>query len=164
MVVEREKRIDEILLEKEILRENIEKLKLDVENEQKRQIEKKELFVEDLDAQVEEKETLSRKAKDDPKKTDKLRVEMLWDDRVRERNELAKKLSKWSFEPTDNIMIGVKYIKFNQNGRINQKKKLPRIKVYIIYQIFILQNRIFVEEERNGIRKQIWSDTNNHHK
>ena len=120
MVTEREKRIDEILLEKEILRENIEKLKLDVENEQKRQIEKKELFVEDLDAQVEEKETLSRKAKDDPKKTDKLRVEMLWDDRVRERNELAKKLSKWSFEPTDNIMIGVKYIKFNQNGRIKQ--------------------------------------------
>ena len=120
MVVEREKRIDEILLEKEILRENIEKLKLDVENEQKRQIEKKELFVEDLDAQVEEKETLSKTAKDDPKKTDKLRVEMLWDDRVRERNELAKKLSKWSFEPTDNIMIGVKYIKFNQNGRINQ--------------------------------------------
>ena len=120
MVVEREKRIDEILLEKEILRENIEKLKLDVENEQKRQIEKKELFVEDLDAQVEEKETLSRKAKDDPKKTDKLRVEMLWDDRVRERNELAKKLSKWSFEPTDNTMIGVKYIKFNQNGRIKQ--------------------------------------------
>ena len=122
MVVEREKRIDEILLEKEILRENIEKLKLDVENEQKRQIEKKELFVEDLDAQVEEKETLSKKAKDDPKKTDKLRVEMLWDDRVRERNELAKKLSKWKFEPTDNIMIGVKYIKFNQNGRINQNK------------------------------------------
>ena len=124
MVVEREKRIDEILLEKEILRENIEKLKLDVENEQKRQIEKKELFVEDLDAQVEEKETLSKKAKDDPKKTDKLRVEMLWDDRVRERNELAKKLSKWSFESTDNTMIGVKYIKFNQNGRIKQNKIL----------------------------------------
>ena len=113
MVTEREKRIDEILLEKEILRENIEKLKLDVENEQKRQIEKKELFVEDLDAQVEEKETLSRKTKDDPKKTDKLRVEMLWDDRVRERNELAKKLSKWSFESTDNTMIGVKYFKSN---------------------------------------------------
>ena len=116
MVTEREKRIDEILLEKEILRENIEKLKLDVENEQKRQIEKKELFVEDLDAQVEEKETLSRKAKDDPKKTDKLRVEMLWDDRVRERNELAKKLSKWSFESTDTTMIGVKYLEFNWNG------------------------------------------------
>ena len=113
MVTEREKRIEEILLEKEILRENIEKLKLDVENEQKRQIEKKELFVEDLDAQVEEKETLSRKGKDDPKKTDKLRVEMLWDDRVRERNELAKKLSKWSFESTDNTMIGVKYFKSN---------------------------------------------------
>ena len=113
MVTEREKRIDEILLEKEILRENIEKLKLDVENEQKRQIEKKELFVEDLDAQVEEKETLSKKGKDDPKKTDKLRVEMLWDDRVRERNELAKKLSKWSFESKDNTMIGVKYIKSN---------------------------------------------------
>ena len=113
MVTEREKRIDEILLEKEILRENIEKLKLDVENEQKRQIEKKELFVEDLDAQVEENKTLSRKAKDDPKKTDKLRVEMLWDDRVRERNEMAKKLSKWSFESTDNTMIGVKNIKSN---------------------------------------------------
>ena len=116
MVVEREKRIDEILLEKEILRENIEKLQLDVENEQKRQIEKKELFVEDLDAQVEEKETLSRKAKDDPKKTDKLRVEMLWDDRVRERNELAKKLSKWSFESTDTTMIGVTHFEFNRNG------------------------------------------------
>ena len=121
-ISEKEKRVDEILLEKKILQENIEKLNIDVENEQKRQIEKKELFVEDLDAQVEEKETLSRKAKDDPKKTDKLRVEMLWDDRVRERNELAKKLSKWSFEPTDNTMIGVKYIKFNQNGRINQNK------------------------------------------
>ena len=48
MVTEREKRIDEILLEKEILRENIEKLKLDVENEQKRQIEKKELFLDAL--------------------------------------------------------------------------------------------------------------------
>ena len=123
MVTEREKRIDEILLEKEILRENIEKLKLDVENEQKRQIEKKELFVEDLDAQVEEKETLSRKAKDDPKKTDKLRVEMLWDDRVRERNELAKKLSKWSFESTDTTMIGVKYFEFNRNGISYTNKK-----------------------------------------
>ena len=134
MVVEREKRIDEILLEKEILRENIEKLKLDVENEQKRQIEKKELFVEDLDAQVEEKETLSKKAKDDPKKTDKLRVEMLWDDRVRERNELAKKLSKWSFEPTDNTMIGVKYIKIGRNGIIIQNKNIKHRELrYILY-------------------------------
>ena len=125
-------------MEKEILRENIEKLKLDVENEQKRQIEKKELFVEDLDAQVEEKETLSKKAKDDPKKTDKLRVEMLWDDRVRERNELAKKLSKWSFEPTDNIMIGVKYIKFNQNGRIHQNNiENYQELVYILFILFL---------------------------
>ena len=136
MFTEREKRIDEILLEKEILRENIEKLKLDVENEQKRQIEKKELFVEDLDAQVEEKETLSRKAKDDPKKTDKLRVEMLWDDRVRERNELAKKLSKWSFESTDTTMIGVKYFEFSWNG-IHYPNKTLRIKSCFIYLPFI---------------------------
>ena len=139
MVTEREKRIDEILLEKEILRENIEKLKLDVENEQKRQIEKKELFVEDLDAQVEEKETLSRKGKDDPKKTDKLRVEMLWDDRVRERNELAKKLSKWSFESTDTTMIGVKYFEFSWNGihYPNNIWKTLRIKSCFIYLPFI---------------------------
>merc|ERR1739848_30773 len=98
---EKEKRVDEILLEKKILQENIEKLNIDVENEQKRQIEKKEMFVEDLDAQIEEKDKLSKKEKGDEKKSDRLRVEMLWDQRVRDKNELAQRLSKWTFDSTD---------------------------------------------------------------
>jgi len=98
---EKEKRIDEITLEKEILRENIEKMNTDIINEQKKQIEKKEMFVEDLDAQIEEKDRLSTKQNEDQKKTEKLRVEMLWDQRVRDKNELANRLSKWSFDPSD---------------------------------------------------------------
>ncbi len=105
--LEKEKRIDEILLEKEIIRENIEKLKIDVENIQKKEIEKREMFVEDLDAQIEEKDKLAETGKQDPKSNDRLRVEMIWDQRVRDKNELAKKLSKWSFEPTDTPVITV---------------------------------------------------------
>merc|ERR1712150_179372 len=93
---EKEKRIDEITLEKVILRENIEKLNTDIENERKLQIEKKEMFVEDLDTQIEEKEKLSKKGTEDQKKSERLRVEMLWDQKVRDRNELANRLSKWS--------------------------------------------------------------------
>jgi len=98
---EKEKRINEITLEKEVLRENIEKMNADIINEQKKQIEKKEMFVEDLDAQIEEKDRLSTKQNEDQKKTEKLRVEMLWDQRVRDKNELANRLSKWSFDPSD---------------------------------------------------------------
>ena len=106
-LTEKEKRIDEITLEKEILRENIEKLNADIINEQKKQIEKKEMFVEDLDAQIEEKDRLSTKQNEDQKKTEKLRVEMLWDQRVRDKNELANRLSKWSFDPSDTAVSAV---------------------------------------------------------
>ena len=106
-LTEKEKRIDEITLEKEILRENIEKMNADIINEQKKQIEKKEMFVEDLDAQIEEKDRLSTKQNEDQKKTEKLRVEMLWDQRVRDKNELANRLSKWSFDPSDTAVSAV---------------------------------------------------------
>ena len=106
-LTEKEKRIDEISLEKEILRENIEKMNADIINEQKKQIEKKEMFVEDLDAQIEEKDKLSKKKNEDQKKTEKLRVEMLWDQRVRDKNELANRLSKWSFDPSDTAVSAV---------------------------------------------------------
>ena len=106
-LAEKEKRIDEITLEKEILRENIEKMNADIINEQKKQIEKKEMFVEDLDAQIEEKDRLSTKQNEDQKKTEKLRVEMLWDQRVRDKNELANRLSKWSFDPSDTAVSAV---------------------------------------------------------
>ena len=76
-------------------------------NEQKKQIEKKEMFVEDLDAQIEEKDRLSTKQNEDQKKTEKLRVEMLWDQRVRDKNELANRLSKWSFDPSDTAVSAV---------------------------------------------------------
>ena len=108
---EKEKRIDEITLEKEILRENIEKMNADIINEQKKQIEKKEMFVEDLDAQIEEKDRLSTKQNEDQKKTEKLRVEMLWDQRVRDKNELANRLSKWSFDPSDTAVSAVIWAK-----------------------------------------------------
>ena len=106
-LTEKEKRIEEITLEKEILRENIEKMNADIINEQKKQIEKKEMFVEDLDAQIEEKDRLSTKQNEDQKKTEKLRVEMLWDQRVRDKNELANRLSKWSFDPSDTAVSAV---------------------------------------------------------
>ena len=96
-LTEKEKRKDEILLEKEILREGIEKLKIDVENEQKKEIEKRKLFVEDLDAQIEEKDKHDQNMKRESLLNDKLRIEMMWDQRTRDRNELAQKLSKWSF-------------------------------------------------------------------
>ena len=105
--LEKEKRIDEITLEKQILRENIEKLNTDIENERKMQIEKKEMFVEDLDTQVEEKGKLSEKGNEDQKKSERLRVEMLWDQTVRDKNELASRLSKWSFDPSDTTMTAV---------------------------------------------------------
>lgn len=104
---EKEKRIDEITLEKQILKENIEKLNTDIVNEQKKQIEKKEMFVEDLDAQIEEKDLLSKTKNEDKMKSDKLRVEMLWDQRVRDKNELANRLSKWSFDPSDTTISSV---------------------------------------------------------
>ena len=94
-------------MEKEIIRENIEKLKIDVENEQKKEIEKREMFVEDLDAQIVEKDKLVEKGKQEPKDHERLRVEMIWDQRTRDKNELAKQLSKWSFEPTDASVITV---------------------------------------------------------
>ena len=94
-------------MEKEILRENIEKLNTDIINEQKKQIEKKEMFVEDLDAQIEEKDRLSKTNKEDEKKSERLRVEMLWDQRVRDKNELANRLSKWSFDPSDTTVSAV---------------------------------------------------------
>ena len=109
-ISEKEKRVDEILLEKKILQENIEKLNIDVENEQKRQIEKKEMFVEDLDAQIEEKGKLSTKEKGDEKKSDRLRVEMLWDQRVRDKNEMAQRLSKWTFDSTDQTVTAVRLV------------------------------------------------------
>ena len=90
-----------------ILEENIEKLKLDIEKEQKKEIEKREMFVEDLDAQIEEKNKLVGTEKPDGRINDKLRVEMIWDQRVRDKNELAKQLSKWSFETTDTSVITV---------------------------------------------------------
>ena len=89
------------------MRENIEKLNIDVENEQKRQIKEKEMFVEDLDAQIEEKTKLTPKDIEDQKKSDRLRVEMLWDQKTRDKNELAKKLSQWSFDPTDTTVTAV---------------------------------------------------------
>ena len=104
---EKEKRIDEITLEKQILKENIEKLNTDIINEQKKQIEKKEMFVEDLDTQIEEKDRLSKTKSEDEKKSDRLRVEMLWDQRVRDKNELANRLSKWSFDPSDTTISSV---------------------------------------------------------
>jgi len=82
-------------------------LKIDVENEQKKEIEKREMFVEDLDAQIEEKDKLVEKGTHEPKINERLRVEMIWDQRVRDKNELAKNLSKWSFEPTDTSVITV---------------------------------------------------------
>ena len=89
------------------MRENIEKLNTDIENERKMQIEKKEMFVEDLDTQVEEKGKLSEKGNEDQKKSERLRVEMLWDQTVRDKNELASRLSKWSFDPSDTTMTAV---------------------------------------------------------
>ena len=79
----------------------------DIINEQKKQIEKKEMFVEDLDTQIEEKDRLSKTKSEDEKKSDRLRVEMLWDQRVRDKNELANRLSKWSFDPSDTTISSV---------------------------------------------------------
>ena len=106
---EKEKRKEEVLLEKQILKEGIDKLKVDVENEEKKEIEKRTMFVEDLDKQVEEKaqkEKIAKDQKDIPEK-DRMKLEMLWDQRVRDRNELANKLSKWSFSPSDSSVITV---------------------------------------------------------
>ena len=58
-------------------------------------------------AQIEEKDRLSTKQNEDQKKTEKLRVEMLWDQRVRDKNELANRLSKWSFDPSDTAVSAV---------------------------------------------------------
>ena len=129
-ILEKEKRVDEILLEKKILQENIEKLNVDVENEQKRQIEKKEMFVEDLDAQIEEKGKLSTKEKGDQKKSEQLRVEMLWDQRVRDKNEMAQRLSKWSFDSTDTTVTAVILAPFYSN--INSKNGIFKCNRFLV--------------------------------
>ena len=108
---EKEKRKEEVLLDKQILKESIDKLKVDVENEEKKDIEKRTMFVEDLDKQVEEKMQKEKMAKDQkamPEK-DRMRLEMMWDQRVRDRNELATKLSKWSFSQSDSSVITVRH-------------------------------------------------------
>ena len=90
------------------MREGVEKLKVDVENEQKKEIEKKTIFIEDLDAQIEEKDKQAETRKRETVLKDKLKIEMMWDQRVRNKNELAQKLSKWSFSPIDTPVITVR--------------------------------------------------------
>ena len=79
------------------------------------------MFVEDLDAQIEQKDKLSNKKEEgDNKKSDRLRVEMLWDQRVRDKNELAQRLSKWSFDSTDAAVTSVIIAPFSYN--LNSRK------------------------------------------
>ena len=76
-------------MEKQSIEDDIKKMELEVEFEERKAIEKQELFVQDLDDQVQKK--ADETAKD---KAMTLKDVMVWEQRTRDKNELADKLTK----------------------------------------------------------------------
>lgn len=89
----KEKRNEEITEEKQSLEDDIKKMELEVELEERKAIKRQEMFVQDLDEQVKEK---SEKPVQSVSGGSNLKDILVWEQKNRDKNELAAKLAKIS--------------------------------------------------------------------
>jgi len=92
----KEKRNEEILKEKESLADEIKKMELEVELEERKALKRQEIFVQDLEEQVKEKEAEKEKAAASRASSGTLKDVLVWEQKNRDKNELATKLAKIS--------------------------------------------------------------------
>merc|ERR1711972_541732 len=92
----KEIRNEEILKEKESLADEIKKMELEVELEERKALKRQEIFVHDLEEQVKEKEAEKEKAAASRASSGTLKDVLVWEKKNRDKNELATKLAKIS--------------------------------------------------------------------
>ena len=98
-------RNEEILLEKQALEDDIKKMELEVELEERKAIQRQEVFVQDLEEQVTQKEESEKAKKAAAAKGFTLQDALVWEQKNRDKNELATKLAKISL--TEDIGVAV---------------------------------------------------------
>lgn len=108
----KEKRSRDVLQEKQSIQEEIKKMEVEVELEERKAIRKQEMFVQDLDDQVQEKaagQEAATKAKDGGLSSSysamTLKDVMVWEQKNRDKNELAQKLTKVAATLSDDLAI-----------------------------------------------------------
>ena len=95
-----------MLTEKQNIEDDLNKMQLEVEFEERKALQKQDLFLQDLDNQVEEKAAAQQANKE---KSDKeascLKDVMVWEQKTRDKNQLAVKLTKIAND--DKSVLGV---------------------------------------------------------
>lgn len=100
-------------MEKQILEDDIKKMELEVELEERKALQRQEMFVQDLEDQVNQKAEAAEKAK---KGGSTLKDVLVWEQKNRDKNELATKLAKISL--TEDIGVAVSdFNTFITNGK-----------------------------------------------
>ena len=98
--------------EKKVIEEEIQKLQSEVEFEERKALRKQDLFIQDLDDQVAEKKQV-HKAKKAAESALTLKDVMVWEQKTRDKNELAAKLTK--IATSDDFAVAVRFKSFKDS-------------------------------------------------